>query len=130
MPTATATQKQQEGANAWPGWEIEVLHDLGAPPNQNNINFLDAWQTFEHSQAHNNPLNITAPAGTGSINSAGVQSYATRQQGAKYTANLIQSGYPTIYGMLKAGDLKSVLFNSDKLNSFIDELDKWGSHNF
>lgn len=138
MPTTDTTQ----GSNAWNGWDVEVLHDLGAKPSKNNIMFLDWWQSYEHSNAKNNPLNLTAPAGTGSINSAGVQNYSSPALGAQYTANLISSGnYPTIYKMLKTDNLKGVLLGNTSISSkgdlghgplenLVAELRKWGSGTF
>lgn len=127
------------GQNAWAGWEKDVLGDLGnSKPSNDTIAFLDLWQTYEHSKAHNNPLNITAPPGIGSINSAGVQSYATPSQGALYTANLIKTSYPTLYNMLKNNKVKDTLLGStsitgghlSSLDHLVTELNTWGSHNF
>jgi len=129
MPTSTATQKQTEGTNAWPGWEIQVLHDLGAPVSQANVGFLQEWQMYEHSEAKNNPLNITAPAGSGSINSAGVQNYSSRQQGARYTAQVISGGnYPTIYKMLKGDNVGNTFLHHTP--DLVKELNLWGSKSF
>lgn len=142
MPDSPASQvpsKSKMGPNAWAGWETDVLADLGnAHPDKLTIAFLDWWQTFEFSKATNNPLNLTAPAGVSSINSAGVQSYATRQQGALYTAHNIQRNYPTLYNMLKNDKVKDVLLGHtdiihghlSSLQNLVDELNKWGSHNF
>lgn len=136
MPSSsTTTPAPNQGTNAWPGWEIQVLHDLGAPTSKDNIAFLDTWQEYEHSKAINNPLNLTGPAGTGSINSAGVQNYATRQQGAQYTAQNI-ANYPTIYKMLKSDNVKGTLLGHSSfgglssLQHLVTDLQKWGSKSF
>lgn len=132
-PSASATQNV--GANAWPGWDIMVLHDLGAPTSKDNIAFLDLWQQYEQSKAKNNPLNLTGPSGTGSINSDGVQNYATREQGAKYTADNI-AHYPTIYKMLKSDNVKGTLLghstfgSTSSLQHLVTDLQKWGSDTF
>lgn len=137
MPTVTPSPAKGQGSNAWPGWEIMVLHDLGAPTSKDNIAFLDLWQQFENSKAQNNPLNLTGPSGTGSINSDGVQNYATREQGAKYTAQNI-THYPTLYKMLKSNNVKGTLLGStdiihgklSPLSHLVDDLRKWGSKSF
>lgn len=127
------------GANAWSGWEVQVLTDLGAPTSKLNIAFLDEWQAYEHSTAKNNPLNLTAPKGIASINSDNVQSYATQQEGAMFTANNIRSGmYPTIYKMLKTDSVKNTLLGESSigalhlssLQDLVTELRKWGSGTF
>lgn len=130
------------GSNAWGGWEIMVLNDLGAPTTGDggkaNIEFLDLWQTFERSTARNNPLNLTAPTGYAQINSANVQSYATPQEGAKFTADNIRR-YSTIYSMLKTGHVKQTLLGSTGIiggfhlspaSHLVSDLRKWGSGNF
>jgi hypothetical protein len=119
------------GTNAWAGWEEDVIGYLGVPNSKENIEFLDVWQQFEHSKAHNNPLNLTKPTGVASINSNGVQSYATAAQGALYTANNIKRNYPTIYGLLQGGNPLDifVLHKADpkKQQALIKELRTWGS---
>ena len=119
------------GQNAWPGWDVQVLHDLGAPVSKTNIKFLDFWQVWEKSKARNNPLNLTAPAGSGTINSSGVQNYPDRQLAAQYTADNIKN-YPTLYKMLKSDNVDGILggHSGHSLNDLIAEINKWGSHNF
>jgi hypothetical protein len=118
------------GPNAWPGWDAQVINDLGGKVTSDSLWFLDSWQVTEYSNASNNPLNLTAPSGIATINSAGVQSYATQLQGAQHTADLIRNNYPEIYDMLVNDKVKDTLFNSDKLNKLISELNKWGSKSF
>jgi hypothetical protein len=125
------------GTNAWNGWEVEVLNDLGAKTSKNNIAFLDWWQEFEHSDAVNNPLNLTKPIGVGSINSDGVQSYKSQTLAAQYTADNIKR-YPTLYKMLKTDNVSGTLLGStdvfgghlSSLQHLVSELNTWGSHNF
>ena len=123
----------QMGTNAWTGWEEDVIGYLGVPNTVENKEFLDVWQQFEHSNAHNNPLNLTKPTGVATINSAGVQSYSTAAQGALYTANNIKNSgyYPTIYAALQSGKPLDifVLHKGDpkKQLAIIAELRKWGS---
>jgi len=125
------------GANAWNGWEVMVLHDLGAPTSNTNIQFLALWQQFERSAAKNNPLNLTAPAGYTQINSAGVQSYGTQVEAAQFTANNIKN-YPTLYKMLKSDSVNSVLHSRPSLSRLqlspnahlVSDLRKWGSGTF
>lgn len=132
-----STSSFNQGSNAWPGWEVQVLHDLGAPVSKLNVAFLDEWQTYERSNARNNPLNITAPVGSGTLNSAGVQSYSDRIQAAQYTANAIKQ-YPTLYKMLKTDNVKGVALGSTSifgghlspLQHLVSDLNKWGSHSF
>jgi hypothetical protein len=136
---ARATVEKNQGPNAFSGWAVMVLHDLGAPTSSANIYFLEWWQTYEHSAAKNNPLNITGPAGTSTLsgNSSGVQNYATPKQGAQYTANNIKA-YPTIYNMLKSNNVAGTLLSSTDIlhgklsphQHLITDLQKWGSDNF
>ena len=121
------------GPNAWTGWEEDVIGYLGVPNTKENIEFLDVWQQFEHSNAHNNPLNLTKPTGIATINSAGVQSYSTAAQGALYTANNIKNSgyYPTIYAALQSGKPLDIFVlhkgDPNKQLAIIKELRKWGS---
>lgn len=130
-------QDANPGHNSWPAWEVAVLQDMGAPISKGNIEFLALWQEYEHSNAFNNPLNLTAPKGYAAINQNGVQSYGTRQEAAQFTANNIMQ-YPTLYKMLKTNNVYGVLNSRPSLTKgqlspdahLISDLQKWGSGTF
>ena len=101
------------------GWEQAVASALGiavdpdTPKGQAVIAFLSVWSKIEGTAAKFNPLATTQrmPGSTTLPgNSAGVQEYATPQQGIQATAQTLRS-YPSIVLALKLGD-PSRIFNS------------------
>lgn len=134
--TGVSPSNYTPGPNAWPGWDLMVLADLGAKPTRDNLWFLDSWQLTEYSKAKNNPLNLTAPPGVSqfaSSSGAKIQTYATEREGALYTANNIKSLYPTIHQMLvEPNGVNDVLFNNKYggPQNLIQELKDWGSVSF
>jgi len=93
------------GSNAQ-AWAQQILADLGAPQTAADIQSLMDWFDREGGGGVNNPLNTTlrTSGSTGSINSAGVQSYSSPQAGASADAATISSGtYPNILADLKSG---------------------------
>jgi len=75
-----------------------VLRGIGAPVTQNNLALLRAWQQAEGggtaNNANFNPLNTTQGAkGASSINSVGVKSYRSAQQGIQATVQTLLNGY-------------------------------------
>lgn len=129
----------QSYPNAWPGWEVAVLTAAKLPVTTANINFLAKWHEYEGSNAKFNPLNVTgyqsgnvSTYGLGSINSAGVQTYGSAQQGAQATATFLGfSNYADIRAALASGDPwhYSTTKDSNK-QSIVKELSTWGSHSF
>jgi hypothetical protein len=124
--------------NFWPGWEADVLRAAGLPVTPANITFLANWHKYEGSAAANNPLNTTAYApvpvtvGYKTLNSAGVQYYATQKQGAEATAAFLKMpNFSTIFAGLKSGDPYSYANQStSKTHAIADELRTWGSKSF
>lgn len=96
------------------GWKTAVLRGIGAPVNQNNLALLRAWQQAEGggtaNNANFNPLNTTQPArGAGSINSVGVRSYRSAQQGIQATVQTLLNGhYTNVIHALRSGAAPSV----------------------
>lgn len=86
------------------GFFTLVLHDLGIEATPGNLVFFKGWAMVEGTAAKNNPLATTLRV-PGSVplqgNSAGVQQYATPEQGAAATAATIRGGYPNIVAALK-----------------------------
>lgn len=95
--------------SAWPGWEANVLHSLGAPATGQNIELLDAWHACEGGTARFNPLNTTQPErGSTDYNSAGVKNYPNRATGTKGTVDtLINGNYDGIVFDLRNASLSA-----------------------
>jgi hypothetical protein len=102
MATATTTF----GTNR--DWASLFLKDLGVPVTDNNINNVLRWMAAEKPakvwSANNNPLNSTSNAQTYTFNNTKQYAYATPQDAANQTANLIASNktgmYASIYNAL------------------------------
>jgi len=124
--------------NYWPGWEQDVLKAAGLPVTSANVTYLANWHAYEGSAAANNPLNTTAYAadpetvGYKTLNSAGVQYYATTAQGAAATAAFLKMpNFSAIFSALQSGDPYHYTAESQsKLNDFLTALKKWGSNSF
>lgn len=93
------------GSGSNSGWGNSILQGINAPTSFNNQNKLNAWNKCEgnldgHSGLGiNNPFNITAdsyqPAthGNATVNSAGVQSFATLTAGIQGTIAKLQEPF-------------------------------------
>jgi len=94
-------------------WDYAFLKDIGAPINQANVNFLDAWAAREGGMQTKgyNPLyttermpgsqNVGADLGGGQF----VQAYPTLAEGAQADANAMMNGlYNNLLGGLRSGN--------------------------
>lgn len=90
-------------------WASALLNLLRIGPTRLAIDKLVAWQTGEDTEAAYNPLATTwghGSAGADDFNSAGVQNYATEQEGLLATLHTLQEpgaegyGYDLIIGRL------------------------------
>lgn len=93
-----------------PQWQAVYLRALGAKPTPQAIAFLDQWQPYEGGHTKNdaryNYFNTTQRmGGSRSINSVGVQSYASLAQGAQAFARTLLSNphYAGLVSYLKTG---------------------------
>lgn len=106
-----------------------LLAQLHAPATPSNQNFIVAWESAEGGNWNNsaayNPLNTTQYApGAGTINSAGVKSYQSWDQGVSATAETLNNGYyPAITQALQSGDAAGA-FQAGQLTS---NLNTWGT---
>jgi hypothetical protein len=91
------------------GFAVNLLKSLGDPVTDANVNSIVAWEKREgghwNNSAHYNPLNTTQrEAGSSSMNSVGVQSYNSWDQGLQATVKTLHNGYYNdILGALKSG---------------------------
>jgi peptidoglycan hydrolase CwlO-like protein len=91
-------------------WARALLTRLGMPLTADNIAAIVAWETAEgghwHNTAHYNPLNTTQPMpGATAMNSVGVKSYVSWQQGFDATVITLHNGYyGGILAALRKGD--------------------------
>lgn len=115
-------------------WEQQILRGIGAPATPQNLRFLDQWHQREgggdKNNANFNPLNTTQGApGAGSINSVGVKSYRSGQQGIAATITTLLNGhYGDIVGGLRSGRATAAqLANSRGLMTW--GTGRWGSGN-
>lgn len=86
-------------------WARALLEELGIPKNPVGVYDLRQWAAAEgghwNNSAHFNPLNTTQNApGASSMNSVGVKSYGSWDQGLKATVDTLKSG--RYGGILKA----------------------------
>lgn len=83
-----------------------ILHAIGAPTTNQNVQSLIAWMVLEGGGGQYNPLNTTV--GQGSLlpgNSSGVKEFSSIPDGIKYTAQTLeQSNFSQILSMLKSGN--------------------------
>lgn len=90
-------------------WARELLSRLGYPTSKANVTALMAWARAEggnwNNTAHYNPLNTTQRmSGSSSMNSVGVQSYTSWEQGFDATVKTLRNGYyGGILSALKSG---------------------------
>jgi|SRR5215475_224749 len=82
-----------------------VLHGIGAPTTQQNINSVIAWAHREGGGGANNPLNTTlGMPGATDFNSVGVKNFKDMSQGATATVRtLLGGGYSDILAALRSG---------------------------
>lgn len=92
-------------------WEEQLLALLGAPITQQNISFLDSWQSLEGPgvlNQGNNPFALETSYYGGALstlwNSQGVQMYPDLQTGLLNTRAFLQHGYQDIIAALKSGN--------------------------
>ena len=93
------------------GWASQFLSKLGVPTTASNLQAVTTWMAWEgghwKNSAHNNPLNTTLKTSqsTGSMNSVGVQRYASWDSGLDATIQTINNGrYGNILAALQAGN--------------------------
>lgn len=92
------------------GFLVALLKGLSFPSDNAHLVGPLAWAWaeggWEHNEATYNPLNTTQQApGSHSINSVGVQAYATEAQGVLATMTTLENGrYPTILAAMENGD--------------------------
>ena len=96
-------------------WARELLSRLGIKATTANVTALLAWARAEGGHWNNtarfNPLNTTQPA-TGAINmnSVGVKSYVSWDQGFDATVKTLENGhYQSILAALKSGTAKDIV---------------------
>jgi hypothetical protein len=104
-------------------WAKDVLKQVGVPVTSENLDAMTTWMRFEgggggkatgigKNAANYNPLNTTQGApGATSMNSVGVKSYLSREQGIEATVQTLENGrYGGILDALKQGnDASAVL---------------------
>lgn len=92
-----------------PNWAQQILRSIGAPITPSNLHVFDLWQRAEGggtaNDANFNPFNTTQPMpGAGVINSVGVRSYLSGQQGVRATRDTLLNGnYDEIVNGLRRG---------------------------
>lgn len=95
-------------------WAARILHGLGAPQVEGNIQVLVAWARGENTKARNNPLATTKKMpGSWDFNVNNgypVQQYGDYLQGCDATVRTIRNGhYPTIVSGFRNGDPGEVM---------------------
>lgn len=108
------------------GWELALLHALGAPTTTENVAFLHAWQRAEGGTARFNPLNTTQSyGGATNYNSVGVKNYPSATAGTSATTSTLLNGrYPTVVAALRSG--QPVAY-ANSHPSIYSELRTWGT---
>lgn len=93
------------------GWANQFLSKLGVPVTASNLQAVTTWMAWEgghwKNSANYNPLNTTLKTSqsTGSMNSVGVQRYASWDAGLDATLQTIRNGrYGNILAALQAGN--------------------------
>jgi hypothetical protein len=110
----SGTSKVILGTGSEREWATGLLGKLGAPVSDSSINALTTWMRHEgghwKNSANYNPLNTTySMAGSTSMNSVGVKSYKSWEDGYAATVNTLTGksadarGYTAIVSALKSG---------------------------
>jgi hypothetical protein len=100
----------------------KLLENLGAPVSEENLKFLYAWRQAEGSGGTFNPFNTTWDLpGSVSVNSHGVKSYETIEDGMVATLKTLRK---TTYGCIVNG-LKNDI-GADKIAK-CESLKTWGT---
>jgi murein DD-endopeptidase MepM/ murein hydrolase activator NlpD len=110
----SGTAKVILGTGSEREWATGLLGKLGAPVSEASINALTTWMRHEgghwKNSANYNPLNTTySMAGSTSMNSVGVKSYKSWEDGYAATVNTLTGknaadrGYSAIVSALKSG---------------------------
>lgn len=103
---------------------------IGAPHRPATHAFLVAWSSVEDTKAHWNPLATTRTLpGSTTLpgNTAGVQQYATPEEGVQATADTIK-GYPTILAVLR-GKASPFGTGPGGVNPLLaQDLNTWSGH--
>lgn len=111
---------------SWDVWAAGVLNGIGAPVDAANFDTLWAWSHAESGtdvMRWNNPLNTTERwPGSVTMNSAGVQGFASVNDGVLATVATLDNGY---YPIILA-NLRGSLPRPNWGNA-CPELDKWGT---
>ena len=115
------------GTGSKSDWATKFLTKLGKPVTDANLKAMTTWMAYEgghwKNSANYNPLNTTQKAvGASSMNSVGVKSYQSWDQGFQATVDTINNGrYKGILKALSAGnDTNAVLSAVNK--------SPWGTH--
>lgn len=99
-------------------WARALLQRLGYKATNGNITAIMAWMRAEgghwNNSAHYNPLNTTQKmSGASSMNSVGVKSYTSWDQGLQATVITLRNGYyGSILSALKSGGSASSVANA------------------
>ena len=110
----SANSKVILGTGSEKEWATGLLAKLGAPVSEASINALTTWMRHEgghwKNSANYNPLNTTySMAGSTSMNSVGVKSYKSWEDGYAATVNTLTGknaddrGYSAIVSALRSG---------------------------
>ena len=115
------------GTGSQQDWAKNFLSKLGKPVTTANVQAVTTWMAYEggqwHNSAHYNPLNTTQPAsGATNMNSVGVKSYASWDQGFQATVDTINNG--------RYGNILSALSKGDSTKAVLNAVNKspWGTH--
>ncbi len=109
--------KTIKGTSQEQKWAKDVLKQVGVPVTAENLDAMTTWMKFEgggggkatgigKNSANYNPLNTTQGApGATAMNSVGVKSYLSREQGIEATVQTLENGmYGGILDALKQGN--------------------------
>jgi hypothetical protein len=115
--TTTPDAKLLKGNSTETSWATTLLSKIGAPVTDQNVSALTTWMKFEgggggkstglgKNSAMYNPLNTTQGApGASSMNSVGVKSYLSWDQGLDATVQTLMNGkYTGILAALQQGN--------------------------
>ena len=114
------TSKPQivQGTKSQQEWATGLLGKLGAPVTDQNLQAMTTWMAFEgghwKNTANYNPLNTTQnEKGAKSINSVGVKSYTSWDQGYQATLETLKNGnYSNILSALQQGTDSSAVLSA------------------
>ena len=117
----------------WTGWQADLLTHSGIPNTGHNRSFLSDWHSRAETNCHDNPVDLSVPAGT-STNCAGLPGVVAHAQAYPTTGDAVHAWDVQIHQGAYA-DLLSVMLSGNPYTAVgtglaSEAITAWGSERF